>query len=286
MSIKSFFKAAPKPADPAAAAAPALRFELHFSRTSKVVEWDDGLFTDCRPSEAQDAQEETIRLATRYDFKDDVDDDMMESFILDKYTDHDALYDSAAEANEAAKQFVEVQLQSPLNVDIARQEQVANGELPPGYQLPPADSVAKETAMTNGRGTYSGSVPFFCDPYGADVWTVCVTTFTVRVVVEGDTSPPPDTAPAAAAKKAAGGKTKATTQRKPASLGGSGSGSSKGISKPSATVVSKKPRARSGGGGGARILSVPGLSKKEVAALNKAARASAKRMAADSDDDW
>eukprot|EP00966_Prymnesium_polylepis_P165436 3824539-Prymnesium_polylepis.1 len=104
----------------------------------------------------------------------------MESFILDEYAEYDALYDSAAEANEAAKQFVEAQLQSPLNVEIAQQDQVANGELPPGYRLPPTDTVAKETATAHGRGTFSGSVPFFCDPFGADVWTVCVTTFTVR----------------------------------------------------------------------------------------------------------
>ena len=59
MSIKSFFATAPKPADAAAAAAatvPSKRYELRFSRSSKVVEWDDALFTDCRPSEAEDAQ--------------------------------------------------------------------------------------------------------------------------------------------------------------------------------------------------------------------------------------
>ena len=281
-SITSFFKAVPKPDDAAAAAAataPAQRYELRFSRTSKVVEWDDALFTDCRPSEAQDAQDETIRKAKRYDNKEGDDDS--ESFLLPEEA-YDALYDSKAEANEVAKQFVELQLQTPLNCEIAQQEQVSNGDLPHGYQLPPADSVAKQVETANGMGTFSGSLPFFCDPFGADVWTVCVTTFTVRVVVEGDTSPPPSAAPAAASKTT-GGKAK---QSKPASKAKqpskSTASSSKGISK--ATAVSK-PR-RGGGGGGARILSVPGLSKKEVAALNKAARASAKRMAADSDDDW
>jgi hypothetical protein len=276
-SITSFFKPAPKPAEaPAAAAASATpaeqKYELRFSRTSKVVQWDDALFTDCRPSEAEDAQDETIRAAKRYDIKEGDDDSM--SFVLPEEA-YDALYDSKAEANEVAKQLVEVQLGEPLNIEIAQQEQVSNGDLPHGYQLPDADSVAKETAMVNGCGTYTGSVPFFCDPYGADVWTVCVTTFTVRVVSEGDTSPPPSAAPPAASKSKAAGKAKQTKAAKSISVS---KGGSKGISK--STAVSKPRR-----GGGASIVSVPGLSKKEVAALNKAARASAKRISADSDSD-
>ena len=115
---------------------------------------------------------------------------------------------------------------------------------------------------------HTGSVPFFC---GADVWTVCVTTFTVRVVVEGDSSPPP-----VAAQKA-GGKATGGKAKQPKASGG------KAIAKQPKRTAASKPRR---GGGGAAILSVPGLSKKEVAALNKAARASAKRMAADSDDGW
>ena len=294
-SITSFFKSAPKPEDPAAAAAstsspaaatPAAgptRYELLFSRTSKVVQWDEGLFTDCRPSEAQDAMDETVRMAKRYDQKEVPDDDeeegypSMESFVLPEEA-YDGLYDSVTEANELAKQFVEMQLEMPLNCEIARQEQVANGELPHGYQLPTADTVAKEMAMSkDGCATYTGSVPFFCDPYGADVWTVCVSTFTVRVVVEGDRSP----LLCAAAPPAAAAKNKAGKAKQPVKKSASSS-KTKSISK--STAVSKP--ARRGGGGGPRILSVPGLSKKEVAALNQAARASAKRMAMDSDDDW
>lgn len=278
-SITSFFKPAPKPDDAAAAAAttaPAQRYELRFSRTSKVVQWDDALFTDCRPSEAEDAQDETIREAKRHDCKEGEDDSL--SFVLPEDA-YDALYDSKNAANDVAKQLVEMQLQEPLNCKIAQQEQVSNGDLPFGYKLPPADTVAKEIAMINGCGTFTGSVPFFCDPYGADVWTVCVTTFTVRVVAEGDTSPPPSIAPPTASMKAA---RKAKQSQPAATKPKSAASSSKAILK---STTKSKPR-RGGGAGGARILSVPGLSKKEVAALNKAARASAKRMAADSDDDW
>jgi len=275
MSIKSFFVAAPKPADAAAAAAatvPSKRYELRFSRTSKVVEWDDALFTDCRPSEAEDAQDETIRDAKRYDCKEGDDDSL--SFVLPDEA-YAATYDSLAKANEAAKQLVELQLQTPLNCEIAKQGDVSNGDLPRGYQLPPADTAAKESQ----KGIFTGSLPFFCDPYGADVWTVCTTTFTVRVVVEGDRSPPPWEAPAAAA-----GKKKATSSKPKQQPRSAAASSSSKASASKRTAVSK-PR-RSSKGGGAGIVSVPGLSKKEVAALNKAARASAKRMAAaDSDDD-
>jgi len=271
MSIASFFKPRPKPEDAAAAAAPTApqRYELRFSRTSKVVQWDDALFNDCRPSEAEDSQEETFRVAKRYDNKEGEDDSM--SFLLPEEA-YDALYDTKSEANEVAKQLVEVQLRGPLNCEVAQQEQVCNGDLPPGYQLPAADTVAKEAAMANGCGTYTGSLPFFCDPFGGDVWTVCVTTFTVRVVVEGDTSPPPSAAPPSASTKKAVGKAK---QPKSAAAGSR----SKGVSKSTAVAKARRP-------GGAAIVSVPGVSKKAVAALNKAARASAKRLAAaDSSED-
>lgn len=275
MSIKSFFATAPKPADAAAAAAatvPSKRYELRFSRSSKVVEWDDALFTDCRPSEAEDARDETIRSAKRYDCKEGDDDSL--SFVLPEEA-YDATYDSLAEANDTAKQLVELQLQTPLNCEIAKQEDVSNGDLPHGYQLPPADTAARESQ----KGIFTGSLPFFCDPYGADVWTVCLTTFTVRVVVEGDRSQPPWEAPAAAA-----GKKKATSSKPKQQPRSAAASSSSKASASKRTAVSK-PR-RSSKGGGACIVSVPGLSKKEVAALNKAARASAKRMAAaDSDDD-
>ena len=98
-----------------------------------------------------DAMDETVRMAKRYDQKEVPDDDeeegypSMASFVLPEEA-YDGLYDSVTEANELAKQFVEMQLEMPLNCEIARQEQVANGELPHGYQLPTADTVAKEMA--------------------------------------------------------------------------------------------------------------------------------------------
>jgi len=40
------------------------------SRSTRIVQWDDELFVDMRPSEADDAQEETIEAAKVHDYKD------------------------------------------------------------------------------------------------------------------------------------------------------------------------------------------------------------------------
>ena len=50
--------------------APTKGFEIRYSRSSRVVEWDDATFVDCRPSEAQDAMEETEAAATGLDVAD------------------------------------------------------------------------------------------------------------------------------------------------------------------------------------------------------------------------
>ena len=169
--ISAFFKAAPKPDDPAAACTTASTgFELRFARATRVVEWDTGLFNDCRPSEADDAMEETLRVAKRYDHREH-DDKGFGSALNFKQ-----VYATVEEANAAAKHNLEhVLLHHPADRQPAKQEDVANGDLPHGYQLPPSDSVAKVTLGSGGRGTYTGCLSFFCDPYGSDVWTVCVT---------------------------------------------------------------------------------------------------------------
>lgn len=287
-SISMFFKPVSKQEAGAAAAAAASRsFELRFSRTSKVVQWDDGLFTDCRPSEADDAMDDTLRKAKQFDH---TEDQSSNSFgTLDK-----EVFGSVDEANAAAKRAVEQALQEHDGITLAKQEDVRYGDLPSGYQLPPTESVAREALGAGGRGTYSGSVTFFCDPFGADVWTVCVTEFTVRTVVEGDRLPPPAAGKAACSKASAGKAATSKTSVGKAAVGkaaakqppkGAARGKASAVSKASAsrTAISKaKPR-----GGGAAILSVPGMSKKEVAALNKKARASAAalRSAIDSDSD-
>ena len=277
-TISAFFNPAPKPAESAEPAAKQAEsgaagkgFELRFSKTSKVVEWDTGLLTDCRPSERDDAMDDTRRQAKQLDHSEDNPD--CDTWIDPALTE--VLGGSVDEANAAAKRAVDQALREHTGIELATQEGVANGELPAGYRLPLTDSVAKEVLGTGGRGTYSGSVPFFCDPFGADVWTVCVTEFTVRVVVEGDRS-----AAAGTTSKAAAGKRPAS---KPASKAAKASKAKAGPAKGSAprtTAVSKsKPRGR-----GAAIVSVPGMSKKQVAALNKSARSSM-RKAVDSDSD-
>ena len=98
---------------------------------------------------------------------------------------------TATTTHKAAKHIVEYQLCNPLNCDIAKQEDVPPGRfdpfegLPVGYKVPAAGTAAHHAPGTGECATYSGSLPFFCDPFGSDLWTVCVTKFTVRVAVEG-----------------------------------------------------------------------------------------------------
>ena len=114
------------------------------------------------------------------------------------------------------------------------------------------------------------------------MWTVCVTEFKVRVVVKGDRSGPP-----AATGSSAAGSTLAA-KKAPAPQAASKRGSTKGKAKaaavpkaPASRTISKaKPRGR----GGAAIVSVPGMSMKEVASLNKRARA-VRQSCLDSDSD-
>lgn len=283
MSINSFFKPVPKPED---AAKLATKYELRFSRSSKVVEWDDGLFTDCRPSEADDAMDETLKEVKRYDHAEADNKGFGNSLAYKK------VFSTLDEANAAAERHLNDVLAHPVGRTRANQADVANGELPPGYQLPKSDDAAIEVIGSGGRGTYTGHLTFFCDPYGADVWNVCVTEYVVRVVVEGDRSAAPAAAAASkAAGKARGGKA-AGGASKPATAS-----KAKAASQPAAPRVSAsrtsiaKPHGK-GKQPRVGIVSVPGMSKKEVAALNQQARASAAAMRSaargddDSDDDY
>ena len=248
--ISAFFKPAPKPVEDAdkmpaakpasASAAPRLAakpmskgFELRFSRTSKVVEWDEHNFIDCNPSEAADAMDETRKQAKQFDSSEEDLDLAHVVWVDPAWTE---VLGSVDEANVAAKKAVEFALRDPAGITPAKQEDVANGELPPGYRLPPTDSSAREAIGLGGRGTYKGSVTFFCDSFGADVWNVCVTEFQVRVVVEGDRTPVASST--AAAGKASAGK----SVSKPSKAAPKQRSTSK-ASAPRTTAVAKgKPR--------------------------------------------
>lgn len=108
------------------------------------------------------------------------------------------------------------------------------------------------------------------------------TEYTVRVVVEGDRSTPPAIASSTAVGKATSSKAKQAPKVKPAVAKPTTSKSKASSSKSTSKAISKaKPRVG--------IVSVPGMSKTEVARLNKQARASAAAMrkasCADSDSD-
>ena len=227
--------------------------------------------------------DETIKEAKRFDHAEHEDKGFGSALNYKK------VYMTVEEANTAAKRMINDVLAKPVGRERAKQEDVSNGDLPHGYQLPPSDTTAHESIGSGSRGTYTGSLTFFCDPYGSDVWNVCVTEYSVRVVVQGDRSTPPP-AESKATGTAAGGKAKAGG-RQPPKLATASKKST--VTKVSASRTSiAKGKAHAKGKPRVGIVSVPGMSKKEVAALNKAARASAAAMRkvgahdSDSDDEY
>ncbi len=274
-TIKAFFKPAPRPEPAPAPEAKAPGFEVRLSRTSRVDAWDEHLFCDCRPSEAADNADETTSIAQRYDSTEA--SSWHDGFTLPE--DFDRVYKTLDEANAAARSIVEKQLLEPVLGGCTRASQedadACDGDLPHGYKVPTSDTKpTSDPPGAGGRASYSGRVSLFCDPYGSDVWTVVVTEFRARVVVEGDRSAPPG---AVAKSKTSGAKAKKATPRgRPAGA--------RAVAKPkplssTKTAATKSRKAAARRGGGARVLYTPGcgLSKKEVAAINKAGRKSRPR---------
>ena len=79
-------------------------FEIRYSRSSSVVEWDEGTFTDCRPSEAQDVMEETAAAAMGLDVANASMHQMAQGGLPRALVAKlpEGTFETAAEANEAA----------------------------------------------------------------------------------------------------------------------------------------------------------------------------------------
>lgn len=176
-TMSSWVASGKRPAQESAAASEAKKpcvaasgFAVRYSRTSEVVEWDQQTFCDCRPSEADDAMEETNAAASAYDETDVATDGVT--------------YDSAAVANQAARDFVSRALAT---------ERKGRGSLDPpragvdaewsrGYTPPRTSDAPAEALSAEGLGVYTARATLFCDPYGADVHNVVVATLEARVV--------------------------------------------------------------------------------------------------------
>lgn len=154
-------------------------FEVRFSRTSKVVEWDDETFVDCRPSEAKDSMDEHTCAAERYDCA-DVPSDAVESgndLALLQLKAAAGVFATVGDANDAAKACLTKLLELEVDGDggnLTRVRGNTSAEWSYGFTPPPSCKAPTETLGAGGRGTYTGNITLFCDVHGCDVQNVVV----------------------------------------------------------------------------------------------------------------
>jgi hypothetical protein len=162
-------------------------FEVRFSRASKVVEWDEQTFTDCRPSEASDSMDEHVRAAKKYDFANQPSDDVDggNSAMLPHLRAAGGVFDTVTEANDAAKKCMATMLELEAQGDGFTLTAVRDGtdaEWSTGFKPPPSSTVPTEALGADGRGRYTGKITLFCDVHGCDVHNVVVSELTATVV--------------------------------------------------------------------------------------------------------
>ena len=168
--------------------APTKGFEIRYSRSSRVVEWDDATFVDCRPSEAQDAMEETEAAATGLDVADasmrEVAQQALPRALVAKLPQ--GTFASAEEANRAAMAFMAMVLDHERTGDGGRSLSAprddVDAEWSPGFKVPETSAAPELLATADGCSTYGAKVTLFCDVHGADVHNVVVATLKASVV--------------------------------------------------------------------------------------------------------
>ena len=168
--------------------APTKGFEIRYSRSSRVVEWDDATFVDCRPSEAQDAMEETEAAATGLDVADASMREMAQQALPRALVAKlpQGTFASAEEANRAAMAFMEMVLAHERTGDGGRSLSAPrddfDAEWSTGFKVPKTSAAPELLATADGCSTYGAKVTLFCDVHGADVHNVVVATLKASVV--------------------------------------------------------------------------------------------------------
>ena len=164
-------------------------FEIRYSRSSSVVEWDDGTFTDCRPSEAEDTMEEHEAAATCHDVANASMHQMAQQGGLPKKLVAklpQRTFETAAEANEAAKAFMEMVLAHERTSDRGRgltaPRDDVDAEWSSGFEVPKTSEAPELLTTVEGCSTYAAKVTLFCDVHGADVHNVVVAALKASVV--------------------------------------------------------------------------------------------------------
>jgi len=163
-------------------------FEIRYSRSSSVVEWDDSTFTDCRPSEAQDAMEETQAAAMCLDVANASMHAMAQGGLPRALVAKlpEGTFETAAEANEAAKAFMEMVLAHERTSDGGRSltapRDGVDAEWSSGFEVPKTSEAPELLATVEGCSTYAAKVTLFCDVHGCDVHNVVVAALKASVV--------------------------------------------------------------------------------------------------------
>ena len=163
-------------------------FEIRYSRSSSVVEWDEGTFTDCRPSEAQDAMEETAAAAMGLDVADASMHQMAQGGLPRALVAKlpEGTFETAAEANEAAMAFMEMVLAHEATSDRGRgltaPRDDVDAEWSSGFEVPKTSTAPELLTTVGGCSTYAAKVTLFCDVHGADVHNVVVAALKASVV--------------------------------------------------------------------------------------------------------
>ena len=163
-------------------------FEIRYSRSSSVVEWDEGTFTDCRPSEAQDVMEETAAAAMGLDVANASMHQMAQGGLPRALVAKlpEGTFETAAEANEAAMAFMEMVLAHEATSDRGRgltaPRDDVDAEWSSGFEVPKTSTAPELLTTVGGCSTYAAKVTLFCDVHGADVHNVVVAALKASVV--------------------------------------------------------------------------------------------------------
>lgn len=141
---------------------PSPRYHVFFSRTTKIVEWDDDLFVDMRPCEADSAMDEHIEACSVYDEK----DVQLTSHPCDE-TEATALAETTVADTMRVAKECDDGVMTATHSD--HDSSVTVPDLSPDVEKLP-------------NNHFAGKVALFVDKYGCDCHSVAVTEIVARLV--------------------------------------------------------------------------------------------------------
>ncbi|KAJ1631272.1 hypothetical protein T492DRAFT_996737 [Pavlovales sp. CCMP2436] len=167
--------AAPEPAF-----ATGTKFVVEFEGKSKVVELEMRLFDDCNRGEAEDAQDDVARDATKLVCKIDLAElarCVLTPAVCPAHLVQTSEHPTAAAAVDCASSWLDAWYSRA--VSLVDEVNVSDAEWSSGFK-PPANVPPHK--VEGGQLAFTAAFTRFIDPYGCDVYCVAVSTLTARVV--------------------------------------------------------------------------------------------------------